>query len=153
MVYKVGDEPGPARLVRSAAAAAIVAVEIFVEEDVVLEIGVGLQLCILSENGTPPVSTAKKKLYEAATQLISDFVEREHNSRSSRAVDPQPITIELMEAAQVFDQQIVDRHPNRTAPIRVAAKQSAVGLSRKIFHSIVHPVVLEIVGIVEVAAG
>ena len=78
LVNKVGDEPGPARLVRRAAPAAIVAVEVFVEEDVVLEIGIALELSIPAEDGAPAVGVTTKNLYEPARQLISDFVKRHH---------------------------------------------------------------------------
>src|SRR5215467_2556846 len=80
LVDKVGNEPGPARLVRSAAAAAVVAMEVLVEEDVVIEIGIGLELFVGSKNGAPPVGTTKEELYQAATQLIGDFVERQHDA-------------------------------------------------------------------------
>ena len=78
LVNKVGNEAGPARLVRSAASAAIVAVEVFVEEDVVFEIGIALKFSIPSEDGAPAVGVTTKNVYEAATQLVSDFVERQH---------------------------------------------------------------------------
>jgi hypothetical protein len=78
LVNKVGDEAGPARLMRRAASAAIVAVEVFMEEDVVLEIGILLELSIPSEDGAPAVGVTTKNVYEAATQLVSDFVERQH---------------------------------------------------------------------------
>ena len=78
LVNKVGDEAGPARLMRRAASAAIVAVEVFMEEDVVLEIGILLELSIPSEDGAPAVSITTKNVYEAATQLVSDFVKRQH---------------------------------------------------------------------------
>jgi len=79
LVNKVGDEPGPARLVRRAAPAAIVAVEVFVEEDVVLEIGIALELPILSKDRAPAVGVTTKNVYEATRQLVSDFVERHHD--------------------------------------------------------------------------
>src|SRR4051812_23250360 len=41
--YQVGDEPGPAGLVRRAEAGAVVAVEVLEEEDVVLPLRVGLE--------------------------------------------------------------------------------------------------------------
>ena len=75
---KVGDEAGPARLVRSATAAAIVTVEVFVEEDVVLEIGVALERFIPSEDGTSTVGITTKNPYEPATDLVSDFVKGQH---------------------------------------------------------------------------
>src|SRR6266851_205436 len=77
---KVGDESGPACLVRSTAPAAIVAVEILVEKDVILEIGIGLELFIGPENGTSPVGISEKEPYEAATQLIGDLVESHHHA-------------------------------------------------------------------------
>jgi hypothetical protein len=78
LVNKVGDEAGPARLVRRAAPAAIVAVEVFVEEDVVLEIGIVLELSVPSEEGAPAIGVTTKNVYEATTQLVSDFVKRQH---------------------------------------------------------------------------
>ena len=50
---QVGDEPGPAGLMRSAAAAAIVAVEVLVEQDVVLEVWIGLKFLVAAEDGAP----------------------------------------------------------------------------------------------------
>ena len=78
LVNKVGNEAGPARLVRRAAPAAIVAVKVFVEEDVVLEIGIALELSLPSEDGAPAVGVTTKNVYEPATQLVSDFVKRQH---------------------------------------------------------------------------
>src|SRR5215475_13348123 len=76
---KVGDEAGPAGLVRSATAASIVTMEVLVKEDIVLEIGIALELFIHSENGTPAVGVTTENIYEPATQLISDFVKRRHD--------------------------------------------------------------------------
>src|SRR5215471_8005550 len=42
---RLATRPGPARLVRGATAAAIVTTEVLVEEDIVLEMGVALELC------------------------------------------------------------------------------------------------------------
>src|SRR5262245_55939933 len=59
---QVGNEPGPTGLVRCATAAAIVAVEIFVKQDVVLEMGIGLKFLVAAENRAPAVAPAQKKL-------------------------------------------------------------------------------------------
>src|SRR5436305_26144 len=79
MVYKVGDETGPARLVGGAAPAAIVAVEVLVEQDVVLEMRIGLELLIAAENRTPAVGAAEKEPEQTMTQLVGDLVERQHD--------------------------------------------------------------------------
>src|SRR6185503_10518241 len=112
---------------RSAAAAAVVAVEVLVEQDVVLEVGIRLKFLVAAEDGAPPVRSAPEELEQAAAQLVGDLLERQHDAGSGRAFDGEAVAIVLMEAAQVFDQQIVDLHPDRAAPVRVAAEQSAVG--------------------------
>src|SRR5215208_558379 len=77
---KVGNKSGPAGLVRSAASAAIVAVEVLVEKDVILKVRIGLKFFIGSEDRTSPVGTTEKELYKAATQLIGDLVESHHHA-------------------------------------------------------------------------
>src|SRR5262249_27416470 len=79
---QVCHKTGPAGLVRSAAPASIVAVKALMEQDVVLEMRIGLELFICAENGPSTVGAAAK------------------------------------EAAQVLDQQVVDRHPDGPAPSR-----------------------------------
>jgi hypothetical protein len=69
---------GPAGLVRSAAPASIVAVKVLVEQDVVLEMRVGLELFICAENGPSTVGAAAKQVDEALAEFIGDLVEREH---------------------------------------------------------------------------
>src|SRR5271169_144084 len=77
---QVGNQSGPTGLVRSAAAAAVVAVKVLVEEDIILEIGIGLKLFIGPENRTSAVGAAEKELDEAVAQLIGDLVEGEHDA-------------------------------------------------------------------------
>ena len=62
----IGDQPAPAGLMRSAKPAAIVAIEIFVEQDVVLEMRIGLQLVGIAEDRAPPVLVAPEDAWSAA---------------------------------------------------------------------------------------
>src|SRR5215813_5831793 len=75
---QVCHKTGPAGLVRSAAPASIVAVKALVEQDVVLEMRVGLELFICAENGPSTVHAAAKQVDEAVAEFIGDLVEREH---------------------------------------------------------------------------
>ena len=60
-LQELGDQPGPAGLVRGADAAAVVAVEVFVEQQVVAEVRIVLQLCRASPNtGRRPVLVAQE---------------------------------------------------------------------------------------------
>ena len=54
----VGDQRAPAGLMRGAQPAAGVAVEVFVEQDVVLEVRIGLELVVVAEDRAPPVLVA-----------------------------------------------------------------------------------------------
>ena len=49
-------------------AAAVVAVEVLVEEEVVLEVGVGLQQLVVAEGGAAAVFVAQQQLGEALAQ-------------------------------------------------------------------------------------
>src|SRR6516164_11281759 len=54
LLDEVCHERGPACLVRGAATAPVLAVKIFMEQDVILEVRIGLELFIIAEDGTPP---------------------------------------------------------------------------------------------------
>src|SRR4051812_8549984 len=138
---------------RSATAAAIVAMKVLVEQKIVLEVWIRLKFFVAAEDGAPPVRAAPEEFEQAAAQLVSDLLERQHDAGTGRAFDGESVAVVLMEAAQIFDQEIVDLHPDRSAPVRVAAEQSAVGFARLVLHAIMHAVVLEIVGVVEVGSG
>src|SRR5215813_14034478 len=70
---EVGDQSGPAGLVGCATAAAIVAVEVFMEQDVVFEMRVGLKFFVAAENRTSPVGTAQEDLEQPAAQFVRDL--------------------------------------------------------------------------------
>src|SRR5437764_1499324 len=62
---QVRYQPGPTGLVRGAAAPAVVAVKVFMEQDVVLEMGIGLKFFVAAEHRTPTVGAALEQLEHA----------------------------------------------------------------------------------------
>src|SRR5258708_30696015 len=92
----IGDQSTPAGLVRGAQAAPVVAVEIFVEEYVVLEVRIGLHLVIGAEDGTSSLLIAAKDIDLAAAPLISDLFQRQHLCGSDRAFYPAIITVQFV---------------------------------------------------------
>ena len=56
----LGHEPGPAGLMAGAQPGAIVAVEVFVEEDVVAPVGIGLELLGAAIDGPPAMFIAQE---------------------------------------------------------------------------------------------
>ena len=77
---EVGDEAGPAGLMRSATAATIVAVKVLEEQDVVLEMRIGLELFIASEDGAPSIGAALKELQQTPAQFVGDLIQRQHDA-------------------------------------------------------------------------
>src|SRR6266508_1150912 len=75
---EIRDQSGPAGLVRCATATAIVAVEVFMEQDVVLEMRISLKFLVGAEHGTPAVGSAHKQLEHTAAQFIRDLVQGQH---------------------------------------------------------------------------
>ena len=71
----VGDDPGPARLVGSANASAVVAVEVLVEHNVVLPRRVGLEFFVPPETGPAPVWADKEDRCQAMAQVLCDLTE------------------------------------------------------------------------------
>src|SRR5262249_5106609 len=96
-------EPGPTGLVRRTAATAVVAVKVFMEQDVVLEMRIGLKFFVAAEHWAPAAGAALEQLEHAATQLIGNLVHGQHDARAGRTFDFEPVAVEHVEAAQALD--------------------------------------------------
>ena len=71
---QVCDQSGPAGLMRCATATAIVTMEVFMKQDVVLEMRIGLKFFVAAENRASAVGTAQKDLEQPAAQFVRDLV-------------------------------------------------------------------------------
>src|SRR5262249_43725293 len=100
------------------------------KQNVVLEMRIGLKFFVAAENRAPAVCAAQKKLEQAPAQLVRDLVECQHRAGTGRTFDLEPLAVVQTIPAQILDQQIVDRHPDWSAPIRVAAEHAALGFAR-----------------------
>ncbi len=69
------DQPGPPRLVRRPGAAAVVAVEEFVERNVVAVIGIRLQLRVLAQDRAVACGVFQEQPREAVRQFVGDLFE------------------------------------------------------------------------------
>src|SRR5436190_744051 len=86
-LQEFGHEARPAGLVRGADTAAVVAVEVFVEPEIVAEVRIGLQLELLAEYGPPPLGVAEKDPRQPAREFGGDLVERQHVARARGTFD------------------------------------------------------------------
>src|SRR5678815_54646 len=121
-------------------AASYVPVEILEEQQVVAEMRVVLQSRILREHRAAAVFVLEKDSRQARAELLGHVVDRDEPARADRALDLEVIAVVVMELLQRFDDEEVDREPDRTAPVRVAAEQSRVGLGGQIANTQIHSV-------------
>jgi hypothetical protein len=67
----IGDQPAPTRLVRGAKPASILAVEIFIEQDVVFDVRIRLHLLITTEDGPSSLLVASEDIRQTALQFYA----------------------------------------------------------------------------------
>src|SRR6266568_7952716 len=126
----IGNQPAPACLVRGAQPASGIAVEVFVEQDVILEMRVRLHLLITAKDGTSSGLIPPENIDQAVAQLVRDLPQRQHLPALYGAFHAIILAEEFAELAQAIDIEIVDRHPDRPAPIGISAEKIAVRFGR-----------------------
>ena len=89
-------ERRPAGLMVGAQSMAIVAVEIFVEPNVVAEIGIGLKFFVLAVDGAAAGGIAEEDFCEAAGELVGDFQQREIFAGAGGAFDFEIVAVVVM---------------------------------------------------------
>src|SRR5262249_54429796 len=123
---------------------AVVAVKVLKEEDLVAPVLVALEFFYPALCGSAPVFAAQEEFDQPPRQLLADVPEVHHFSRPGRAFDLEVVAVAIVREVLViflqrFDDQEVDREPNRTAPIRVAAEQPGLRLRRLAIYTVLHP--------------
>src|SRR3954469_19514159 len=108
---QIRDEPRPAGLVSCAEAGAVVAVEVFVEDDVVAPPRVVLEPLDPAETG-PAAVAAHEERDETLRQGRLDLGERQLASGSRRVLDAKGILEAACVATEGLDDEVVDRHPD-----------------------------------------
>src|SRR5438067_301037 len=117
---QLGDEARPASLVRRAEASSGVTVEVLVKQDVIAEVRIALQERIAPEHRTASTPIAYEDARQSASQLRRHLVDRQVATRAGGALDSEVVAVVVVELLERLDDQIVHRHPDRTAPVRVA---------------------------------
>src|SRR5262249_39312128 len=121
LVEELRDEARPAPLVRSAQTLSRVSVEVLVEEDQILPVRVVSVDVDAVEDGPLSGLIQQEDPRQPLRELSVDLSQREHLSRAGRAFDLEVVAEVLVIAAEGLEDQVVDREPDRTAPVRVAS--------------------------------
>src|SRR5687768_7284801 len=105
-----------------AEARAVVALEIFVELNVIAPERVLLKFLLAPVYGPLPVLPFQEDAAEAPRDFLSDLIKVFLLAGPRRALDCKVISVIRVVLKQRSDDQCIDRHPDRSAPIGVAAK-------------------------------
>ena len=111
------DEGGPSGLVRSAAAAAGVGVEEFVEEDEVLPCGIGGVAVVAAVAGPVAVGIRFEEPAHAAGDFMGCLLEGDVVTAAGGQFDGEASAVKMVIAFQCFDDQVGDGEPDRAAPV------------------------------------
>jgi len=105
-----------------AEAPTIIGVKVFKEEEIIFEMRIGRQFGMALEHGALAVCADEKKRGDPARQLVGYGFEGEHLARTRWAFDEEIVAIIVVKLADGFDEEKVDRHPDRASPIGISAE-------------------------------
>src|SRR5579862_2394505 len=88
-----GYQSRPAGLMGGPDAAAAVAVEVFVEQDVIAEMRVALHARVVRIHRAGAALVREEDSGEAAGELVGDFIETDEAARAARALDAELIPV------------------------------------------------------------
>src|SRR5689334_4312382 len=103
---------------------AVIAMEVLIEEQIVAPVGIVAELRGIAENGTAAALVLAEDRHQPGGQLASHFEERHGPAGSRRTVDFEAVPEILVKAQEGADNQDVDREPDRSSPIRIAAEHA-----------------------------
>ena len=75
-------------------------------------------------------SSRRKMPRQPLRELVGDLVDRVIAAGAGRALDLEVVAVVVVELLQRLDDQVVDRQPDRPAPVGVAAEQAATSIRR-----------------------
>src|SRR6516165_1830890 len=121
-IHQERHQSSPAGLVIRPDPCSVVTVEILVEQNVVEPMRIGLKLFCAAIYGPAPMLVTKEDLSQPLDDLLSHLEEVHEASGPGRTFDFEIVAVVLVKAQQRPNDQSVNRKPDWTTPVRVAAK-------------------------------
>src|SRR5207253_1679916 len=100
LLQRLGDQSGPARLVTCPDATAVVAMEIFVEQNEIAPVGVVLELVGLPVDRAATGGVAQEDRVQPAREFRCNLAQGHPLARTSRKLDLEGISVVIVEALQ-----------------------------------------------------
>src|SRR5215467_277044 len=125
-IKTASNETRPPGLVAGSESCSVVAMEIFVEQDVILPMRIFLKLFGSSINRALAVLVSQENTGRPSSNFLS-YLEQSHlPAGAGGAFDFEVVAVELIQVQQSAYEQAIHGHPHRTSPIGVSSEHSGV---------------------------
>src|SRR6185437_15875121 len=104
----------------------VVAVEILIKQDQVAPMWIVLELGSPAVDRPLPFGIAQKGARQPADDLLRYFEQRHVLTGPGRTLNFEVVAVEAVKIHQCADDQRIDRHPDRTTPVGIAAEHARI---------------------------
>src|SRR5215470_7536857 len=115
---------------------AVVAVKVFVKQDQVSPVRIGLKFLDTAIDWSAAIFVLKEDPGQPPRNLRRHFPQRHHMARAGGALDLVLLTEVVVILLQRLDYEKVDRKPDGTSPVRVSSKQSGARFGRLVVNAV-----------------
>src|SRR5262249_36274961 len=149
-----GDQRCPAGLMAGADAGAVVPVEVFMKGNAIPPMRIGLKVVVVAPHGAaaPAGGGAQEEVCEGGCQVRGGLAEIAQPSGAGRAFHLQGVSVVEVVIVQCTNEKVVHRKPDRSAPVRVAAKKTVVRLAGHVLDAKLLAVDVEDIRVLQVIA-
>src|SRR5947199_769567 len=131
-VHEDGDDARPPGLMAGPETGSVISMEVLVEEDEVAPVRVLLELLGATVDRAAPAPVPEEDAGEPPRYLLGHLEERHPDAGAGRALDSEVVAVEPVELNEPADDEAVDGHPHRPAPVGVPPEHARVRLGGKI---------------------
>src|ERR1700677_1996487 len=124
-----------------------IAMKILIEQKEILVPRLLIEPVVFPMQRTPPGRIPFKQADHPFRQVVRYLLQGLCLPRARRILYRQPVAIEFPVLPDRLDDQIVDRYPDRPAPVRIAAEEIGSRTPRIIFDMVVDPADIDRVGV------
>ena len=131
----------------------IVAVKIFVKRDEIAPVIIALELFRAAEDRPAAAVVAQKNACQTLRNLTGNLPEIRQLTRARGTFDFIIVAQKEVKLLQRLDKQVIDRQPNRSTPIGIAAEQSRTRFRRFVVDSIFRAVDRHFIRMIRMITG